>query len=277
MTMNELRKSFHHDLDDVRAELVHLAAFVTEAIPRATNILLTGDLEGADYIISGDDEIDARALDLEDRCVQILALQSPVASDLRQILAALRMIAEVERSADLVCNICKAARRIYGHALDPSLRGIITRMGEQAQQLYIAAIEAFVENDAAKAAAIDDMDNFLDALQKQFVQAIFESHSAGNIDLQVAVQLAVVARFYERIGDHAVNIGERVRYVVTGWMPEHKGAARYRSRTDDTGPTLRPNPAALGSAIDDSVHEHDEPTELAAPSTDTNGEDAGGV
>ena len=66
MTMNELRKSFHHDLDDVRAELVHLAAFVTEAIPRATNILLTGDLEGADYIISGDDEIDARALDLED-------------------------------------------------------------------------------------------------------------------------------------------------------------------------------------------------------------------
>ena len=238
--MNELRKSFHHDLDDVRTELVHLAAFVTEAIPRATNILLTGDLEGADYIISGDDEIDARALDLEERCVQILALQAPVAGDLRQILAALKMIAEVERSADLVCNICKAARRIYGHELDPSLRGIISRMGEQAQQLYISAIEAFVESDAAKAAAIDDMDNYLDALQKQFVQAIFESHSAGNIDLQVAVQLAVVARFYERIGDHAVNIGERVRFVVTGWMPEHKGAARYRTRNaDDTGEITR--------------------------------------
>jgi len=261
--MNELRKSFHNELDDVRSELVHLAAFVTEAIPRATNILLTGDLEGADYIISGDDEIDARSLDLEDKCVQILALQAPVASDLRQILAALKMIAEVERSADLVCNICKAARRIYGHQLDPNLRGIITRMGEQAQQLYIAAIEAFVENDAAKAAAIDDMDNYLDALQKQFVQAIFESHSAGNIDLQVAVQLAVVARFYERIGDHAVNIGERVRYVVTGWMPEHKGAARYRQRTNDpagddtgdvtrqalTGITSGPTSSAPGGAV----------------------------
>ena len=242
MTMNELRKSFHQDLDEVRSELVHLAAFVTESIPRATNILLSGDLEGADYVISSDDEIDARALDLEERCVQILALQSPVAVDLRQILAALRMIAEVERSADLVCNICKAARRIYGHQLDPALRGIITRMGEQAQQLYIAAIESFVENDAAKAAAIDDMDNYLDALQKQFVQAIFESHAAGHIDLQVAVQLAVVARFYERIGDHAVNIGERVRYVVTGWLPEHRGAARYRARpTDDTGGIVRPN------------------------------------
>src|SRR3954468_11081364 len=249
MTMNELRKSFHHDLDDVRTELVHLAAFVTEAIPRATNILLTGDLEGADYIISGADEIAARPPHLEERCVQILALQAPVAGDLRQILAALKMIAEVERSADLVCNICKAARRIYGHALDPSLRGIITRMGEQAQQLYIAAIEAFVENDAAKAAAIDDMDNYLDGLQKQFVQAIFESHAAGRIDLQVAVQLAVVARFYERIGDHAVNVGERVRFVITGWLPEHHGAQRFRLRNDDTGEM----PRMASIARDDST------------------------
>src|SRR6476646_6383151 len=238
--MDELRKGFHNDLEDARAELVRLAASVTELIPRATAVLLDGDLEGADYIIQGDDEIDARSLDLEEHCYRILALQAPVASDLRQVVARLRMISDVERSADLVCNICKAARRIYGHELDPSLRGIISRMGEQAQQLYTAAIEAFVESDAAKAAAIDDMDNYLDALQKQFVQAIFESHSAGNIDLQVAVQLAVVARFYERIGDHAVNIGERVRFVVTGWMPEHKGAARYRTRvSDDTGEITR--------------------------------------
>ena len=158
-----------------------------------------------------------------------------MASDLRQVVALMKMIADVERSADLVCNICKAARRIYGHELDPKLRGIISRMGEQAQQLYTAAIESFVENDAAKAAAIDDMDSYLDGLQKQFVQAIFESHAAGRIDLQVAVQLAVVARFYERIGDHAVNVGERVRFVITGWMPEHHGAARFRLRLDDTG------------------------------------------
>ena len=117
-------------------------------------------------------------------------------------------------------------------------------MGEQAQQLYTAAIESFVENDAAKAAAIDDMDSYLDGLQKQFVQAIFESHAAGRIDLQVAVQLAVVARFYERIGDHAVNVGERVRFVITGWLPEHHGAQRFRLRADDTGemPRVRPRP-----------------------------------
>ncbi len=240
-SMDEIRKGFHNDLSDVSSELAHLAAHVTESIPRATNILLSGDLEGADRMISGDGEIDLRAADLEERCLQILALQSPVAGDLRRLVAALRIISEVERSADLVCNICKAARRIYGHQLDPSLRGIITRMGEQAQQLYIAAIESFVENDASKAAAIDDMDNYLDALQKQFVQAIFESHSNGTIDLQVAVQLAVVARFYERIGDHAVNIGERVRFVVTGWLPEHRGAARYRLRQlDESAELTRP-------------------------------------
>jgi phosphate transport system protein len=233
--MSELRRGFHQDIDTARDELAHLAASVTELIPRATAVLLDGDLEGADYLIRGDDEIDARSLDLEELCYRIIALQAPVATDLRQVVALLRMIADVERSGDLCTNICKAARRIYGHALDPKLRGIITSMGTQAEKLYNEAIDAFVTNDAAKAAAIDDMDSYLDSLQKQFVQAIFESHAAERIDLQVAVQLAMVARFYERIGDHAVNIGERVRFIITGWMPEHKGADRYRQRINSTG------------------------------------------
>lgn len=231
--MEDLRRTFHTDIDHARGELVRLAAAVTETIPRATAVLLDGDLEAADQIIRGDDEIDARSVDIEEHCYRILALQAPVASDLRQVIALLKMVAEVERSADLLCNICKAARRIYGHELDPKLRGIIAQMGEQAQQLYDAAIESFIENDAAKAAAIDDMDSFLDGLQKQFVQAIFESHASGRIDLQVAVQLAVVARFYERIGDHAVNIGERVRFIITGWLPEHRGAHRYQQSQAD--------------------------------------------
>lgn len=226
--MDELRKSYHHDLEAARGELARLAALVAELIPRATAVLLEGDLEGAEYIIRGDEEIDARCVDLEEQCIRILATQAPVATELRQVVALLKMIADVERSADLVRNICKIARRIYGHDLDPKLRGIINRMGEQAQQLYSATIEAFVENSAAKAAALDDMDAYLDALQKQFIQAIFESQAAGHIDMQVAVQLAMVARFYERIGDHAVNIGERVRFVITGWVPDHKQPERPR-------------------------------------------------
>ncbi len=226
----ELRTGFHHQLEDLRKGIARMGAIVTENIPRATDILLSQDLEGAEYMISSDDEIDAKALELDEQCYELLALQSPVASDLRRIVAAMRIIADVERSADLAVNICKAARRIYGHQLDPRLRGIIQKMGTQASQLFKEATEAYLTDDAARAAALDDMDNYLDDLQREFVQAIFTSHSAEKLDLQVAVQLAVVARFYERIGDHAVNIGERVRFVVTGWVPEQKGAARYAER-----------------------------------------------
>jgi phosphate transport system protein len=227
---SDLRREFHHQLGELRNRIAGLAALVTEQVPRATEILLSQDLEGADYLIHADDEMDAKALILEEECYELLALQSPVASDLRRVVAALRIIADVERSADLAVNICKAARRIYGQRLDPRLRGIIQKMGDQARQLFKEATESYLNDDAVRAAALADMDGYLDALQREFVQAIFQSHSEGHIDLQVAVQLAVVARFYERIGDHAVNVGERVRYVVTGWVPEKDGAARYAER-----------------------------------------------
>ena len=212
----DLRSGFHHALDEIREDTAKLTAGVTETIPRATEILLRQDLEGAEYLIMADQQVDKRVLELEDRCFEVLALQAPVASDLRRLMAALRIIAEVERSSDLAVNICKAARRIYGHPLDPTLRGIIQKMGDQARQLFKEATESYMTSDATRAAALDDMDSYLDDLQRQFIHAIFESHAAGNIDLQVAVQLAVVARFYERIGDHAVNIAERVRFLVEG-------------------------------------------------------------
>jgi phosphate transport system protein len=224
--MEEMRRSFHHDLQRARDELALMVAKVAEIIPRATAVLLDGDLVAAEDVIAGDSDIDALAVEVEEHCIQILALQAPVAGDLRQVLALLKMIAEVERSADLAANICKAARRIYGHDLDPKLRGVIARMGEQAQAIFDAALEAFRESDGAKAAALDDMDAYLDALQKQFISAIFESQAQGHIDLQVAVQLAMVARFFERIGDHAVNMGERVLYITTGKVPDHKKPKR---------------------------------------------------
>ena len=229
---NDLRHNFHHDLEEIRQAVARRGASVTALVPRVTEILLAQDLEGAEYVILGDDEIDARSIDIEERCLSLLALQAPVAGDLRQVMSALRLAPEIERSADLCVNICKASRRIYGHALDPKLRGIIQKMGEQAQMLFKEATEAYLANDGVRAAALDDMDSYLDNLQREFIQQIFESHATGHIDLQVAVQLAVVARFYERIGDHAVNVGEKVQFVASGWLPEHAGAARYAARND---------------------------------------------
>jgi len=106
-------------------------------------------------------------------------------------------------------------------------------MSEQAQQLFKFAIDAYVEADAPLASAVPDMDDVLDRLHSEFIEQIFESHAENRLPLQVAVQLALVARFYERIGDHAVNISRRVRYMVTGWLPNHEGAVKLRSLLSD--------------------------------------------
>ena len=166
-----LRHPFHRDLDDVRQTIARLSATVTEDILRATDILLTQDLDEAERMIVADDEVDATCVDVEQRCYRLLALQAPVASDLREIVAALRIIAAIERSADLAVNICKTARRMYGHSLPPRIRGLIRRMGTQASRLFREASEAYLLNDAVRAAAIPDMDDLLDDLQRQFVAA----------------------------------------------------------------------------------------------------------
>jgi len=219
---HDLRGGFHEELDELRNEIARLGATVVELIPRVTDILLQQDLEGAEYVLRGDRAIDERANETEQRALTLLALQAPVAGDLRQTAAVLKLAPEIERSADLCCNICKAARRIYGHELDPKLRGIVQRMSDQAQQEYKEVVEAYLANDEMRAAAIPDMDDYLDDLHRLFIAQIFESHAAGAIDLQVAVQLAVVARFYERLGDHAVNIAHRVLYITTGELHERE-------------------------------------------------------
>ena len=233
--MSDLRTEFHSELTEVRDEVALLGATVIELIPRVTAILLEQDLEGAEYVLRGDDEIDARAVAVEEHALKLLALQQPMAGDLRNLAAALKLAPEIERSADLCCNICEAARRIYGHSLDPKLRGIVQAMSDQSQQEYKRVIEAYIASDEVGASAIDDMDDLLDDLHRKLIEQIFESHAAGTIDLQVAVQMAMVARFYERLGDHAVNISQRVLYITTGWLPEHDSARRHAERLARTG------------------------------------------
>lgn len=123
---------------------------------------------------------------------------------------------------------------MYGAELSPKVRGLITRMGQEVHRLFRLSIDAYVERNDGLAAALDDMDDSVDALHADFIQSIFESHEAKAMPLQTAVQLALVGRYYERIADHAVNIGEKVRYMVTGWMPEHTGAARLAARSSRT-------------------------------------------
>jgi phosphate transport system protein len=174
-----------------------------------------------------------------------------MAGDLRFLLTTLRLIGELERSADLMVNICKASRRIYDVEFGPQIRGLIEQMGIEAAFLVRTAMDSYVDADTSLAAALDDIDDRLDELQVQYVQAIFQSHSETNLSLQGAVQMAMIGRYYERIGDHAVNIGERVLYMVTGWLPEKTGSARQRLREAEAADGSAEGPSDGGSADPD--------------------------
>ena len=217
--IESLRKSFAEELDEVRVELIQMAGLVIEAIPRATEALLSSDLAAAQEIIDGDDVLDDASLALENKCHQLLALQQPMAGDLRAILAALTINYEVERSGDLVENIAKSMRRVYGTDLGPRMRGMITQMSEEATRLMRFAVDAYADNNSGLAAALDDIDDRLDRLNHQCLAMIVGAEGKETGDFVSGVQLALIARYYERIGDHAVNIGERVRYMVDGWRP----------------------------------------------------------
>ena len=233
--MTESRGTFHQQLDDIQRDLVRLAARVIETITKGTEALLDLDLAAAQELIDGDDEIDVLTLDIEERCFTVLARQQPMASDMRAVVTAIRLTSEIERSGDLMVNVAKAARRLYGTEIPGRLRHLLAAMSEEAVRLYGLAMDAYADGDANLAGALDDMDDRLDQLHSDYIQAILELH-ADVRDVQGAVQLALVGRYYERIGDHAVNIGERVRYMVTGWLPEHTGAARLAAREAGSSP-----------------------------------------
>src|SRR5687767_14425277 len=174
--MTTSRSTFHRQLDDIQRDLVRAAAKVTEAIAKGTQALLDLDLAAVQELIEADDETDALTLDIEERCFTLLARQQPMAGDMRAIVTAIRLTSEIERSGDLMVNVGKATRRLYGVAsYDPRLRGLITQMSEQALRLFRLAIDAYVERDDPLAAALDDMDDQLDTLHKEFIEAILET------------------------------------------------------------------------------------------------------
>lgn len=214
-----MNRTAQEKLDDLRDETLALGEMLVESIPRSTKVLLDQDMEGAEYQILADDEYDARTIALEEDSISLMALHAPVAGELRHAVVVMKMSGELERSADLVTNLCKVARRINGHPLDARLARLIESMSEQAHLLMKQTMAAYADKDLALAKAVCDMDLYLDTLHKQFIQAIFEAHTDGKIDLAVGIQMAKTARFYERVGDHAVNIARLVQFMVTGVLP----------------------------------------------------------
>ncbi len=238
-------------VEDALAETMRI---VVGRLDEVTEALLSGDVQAADEIIVGDDEIDLQMIDTEDQCLRTLATQQPVATDLRSVVASLYMTADVERSADLIVNIAKAIGRLQGVHIDERVRDLIYRMSAQGQVLFERAAQAVETQDRKLAASIDGLDDVLDELHQQFIEAVLASAAHHKITPQQAVQFAMIGRFYERIGDHAENIGERVQFAVSGWRPERAAADRARARRageEDERPVIR----SRGMAVIDQQSE----------------------
>jgi phosphate transport system protein len=218
----ESRRTFDEQVGEVRADVVKLAVKSCEQISGATQALLDADLVVVDEIYAAHQELKERVLQIEHRVYQLFALQQPMASDLRVMLAVLRILHEIELTDGLMRNVARATRRVYPRALPPRIRGIIERMGAQASVQMHLAVDAFADGDESIAAALPDMDDVMDDLQKELFRAIFAGFSGESTDeaqLQMAVQLAFVGRDYERAADHAVMMGRWVEFMITGQLP----------------------------------------------------------
>lgn len=219
--MTETRKLFHEELKDVTDDVVRLGVLAGEAIQAGTTAFLDEDLSATEAVIEADRQLDDLTHAIERHTYLLLARQQPMAVDLRMLVTVLRGIHELERIGDYMVNVAKATRRLYPHPLDPRIRGIVDRMREQAVEQLKLAVASFIERDPLKAAALSDMDDVMDDLQKELFRVIFSmAQRSDDVSVQHAVQIALVGRYFERIADHAVNFGERVAYMVTGEFPD---------------------------------------------------------
>jgi phosphate transport system protein len=217
--VTETRKQFHDELAAIDDDVVRLGALASEAIEAGTAALLGADLALVEKVVAGDRVLDEVMHSVEQRTFELLGLQQPMAVDLRMLVTVLRVVHEIERVGDLMVKVAKAARRLYPVELPPRVRGLIDRMRAQARAQLDLAVDAFATRDVARASALDDMDDVMDELQKELFQAIFALHAPDDASLQRAVQVALVGRYFERIGDHAATVAERIRFMVTGEFP----------------------------------------------------------
>lgn len=214
-----MRQSYHEALSAVVTDLVTMTDLVQKAVQSATTALLDADLATAERVISEDSRLDALHDDLENRCFTLLARQAPVAGELRTLVAALRMVADLARMGDLSAHIAKIARMRYPrHAVPEAMVGNFERLARVAAEMVQMAGSTLKERNVLDAEKMADHDEEADDLRAmQFRQVLADDWPYG---VEAAVDVALLGRYYERIADHAVLMGSRVIYLVTGLHPE---------------------------------------------------------
>ncbi len=208
--MGEHRQEFQRELEAIEAKVIELFAMVAEDLPTATQALLTGNNEAAQVLAERDQVIDALYTETDELVNREILLQAPVASDLRFLLSVLRIVPELERSHDLVVEIARKADHLLSEDLSPRSRGLVERMGDLAATMWRQAADAWYKRDRSVAFALSERDDEMDDLHASLIAEL----ASGRMTLPVTMEMTLVARLYERLGDHAVNIARRVAYLA---------------------------------------------------------------
>ncbi|MGA0902372.1 MAG: phosphate signaling complex protein PhoU [Candidatus Nanopelagicaceae bacterium] len=213
--MTWLRSAFQDELDGVTSTLVELSTIVSGAIDKATHALLTANLPEAEEVIAADDRVDNLQHELDARIIDIIARQQPVASDLRALVTALRMSADLERMGDMAHHVAKITRLRHPAAAVPSeLLLTLEEMGKVAKTIADKAGAVIASRDIDKALELERDDDEMDKLhRKLFTTLLADDWKHGT---ETAIDITLIGRYYERFADHAVSVARRVYYLVTG-------------------------------------------------------------
>ncbi|WP_020393234.1 phosphate signaling complex protein PhoU [Kribbella catacumbae] len=213
-----MRETYHEQLDEILVELERMTRSVSTAVRRSTSALLTADLGTAEEVIAADSTLDISGEAVEEKVFDLMARQAPVASELRTLVAALRMVADLERMGDLAAHISKIARMRYpAPAIPTELQSVIADMGRVAERMVNQAGDVIQTRDVEAAHRLESTDDEMDKLRSsQFRLMMDDSWPHG---VEVAVDIALLGRYYERIADHAVSMARRVIFLVTGELP----------------------------------------------------------
>ena len=209
-----MRDAFHEDLDKISDQLVTMTTMVATALERATTALLEGDRTVAESVIAADDDIDTLRREIDDLAVDLLARQQPVATDLRMVVTAMHMSSDIERMGDLARHIAKVARMAAPNlAIPDDMRPIIAEMAAVGQRLVKATGDAISSKNVYAAVEIGRIDDAMDELHKKVFTTLLDNWRHG---MEAGVNATLLSRYYERFGDHAVAVADRIVYLVTG-------------------------------------------------------------
>ncbi len=218
--MERVARHFQEELEALQGRLLEMGGLAEERVSAAVQSLVSRDIAAIERVLYGDEPINGLHVEIDNRCFKLLALHQPMATDLRAIVAAVKINTDLERVGDLAVNIAEAAKRYASH---PPVKKLIDipQMGDIAQEMLHDALDAFVRRDTVLAQRVLNEDDRLDSLKTQIFRELLEYMLKDPATVEPALDLILVSRHLERIGDHATNVAEDVIFMVSALDVRH--------------------------------------------------------